>query len=208
MAAAIKLADKHGIAALSMRKLADNLAVEAMSLYHHVPNKDAILDAMVDHIFSEIALPDANAFWKDAVRARAASARDVLVRHPWAVQVMETRRNPGPATLGQHNAVIGCFRNAGFSVPLTAHAYSLIDSYIYGFVMQETTLPFKTGEEAQAVAEHILAGLPEAEFPHLAELTREMVLKPGYDYRKEFDFGLELVLDGLERARVNVENTQ
>ncbi|MCO6188264.1 TetR/AcrR family transcriptional regulator C-terminal domain-containing protein [Rhizobium sp. L1K21] len=198
--AAIRLADKDGIAALTMRKLAQSLGVEAMSLYHHLPNKDAMLGAMVDQIFAEISPPPEGKPWKDAISARAGSAREVLMRHPWAVQVLETRRNPGTITLSHHDAVIGCFRRAGFTVALAAHAYSLIDSYIYGFVMQETTLPFKTGEEAHAVAEQILQGLPEEQYPHLAEMTRELVLKPGYAYSNEFEFGLELILDGLEAA--------
>ncbi len=202
--AAIKLADRSGIAALTMRKLADNLGVEAMSLYHHVANKDAILDAMVDQIFSEITPPKAGMFWKHAMRARAESARSVLVRHPWAVQVLDTRQNPGPETLGHHDAVIGCLLDAGFSVALAAHTYSLLDSYIYGFVMQELTLPFKTGEEAQAVAEYFLAGLPEDRYPNLAKLTREHVLQPDYVHSHEFDFGLDLILDGLERANGGV----
>jgi AcrR family transcriptional regulator len=197
---AVTLADEFGIGTLTMRRLADRLQVEPMSLYHHVANKDEILDAMVDVVFSEIELPSKRAGWKRAMRERAASARAALRRHPWAIGLMESRANPGLATLRHHDAVIGCLRRAGFSVELTAHAFSAIDSYLYGFAMQELGLPFSTPEETAVMAETFLAQFPSAEFPHLAELTTEHVLVPGYDYGDEFSFGLELILDGLERS--------
>jgi len=198
--AAVSLADREGLAALTMRRLAQDLGVEAMSLYHHVANKDDILDGMVDVVFAEIALPPSDADWRTAMRVRGHSMRDALVRHPWSVVVLETRRSPGAANLRHHDAVIGCLRTAGFSIPLTAHAYSVLDAYIYGFAMQQVQLPFDTSAETQEVTEEILHQMPLGEFPHLAELATEHVMKPGYTYAAEFDFGLELVLDGLERA--------
>jgi AcrR family transcriptional regulator len=196
----VALADENGIGTLTMRRLADRLQVEPMSLYHHVANKDVILDGMVDLVFGEIDLPAPGAGWKVAMRARAASARDALRRHPWAIGLMESRLNPGPATLRHHDAVIGCLRGAGFTVELTAHAFSAIDSYLYGFIMQEHNLPFHTPEETAAMAVTFLDAFPAEQFPHLAELTVRHVLQPGYAYGDEFGFGLELVLDGLERA--------
>jgi AcrR family transcriptional regulator len=199
IAEAVAVADETGIATLTMRRLADRLHVEPMSLYHHVANKDVILDGMVDVVFGEIELPAAGVDWKTAMRARAASARHALRRHPWAVGLMESRLSPGPATLRHHDAVIGCLRAAGFTVELTAHAFALIDSYLYGFAMQELNLPFQTPQEAAAMAVTFLDHFPAGEFPHLAELTLEHVLQPGYDFGDEFAFGLDLILDGLER---------
>jgi AcrR family transcriptional regulator len=199
--AGLALADESGIASLTMRKLGEALGVEAMSLYNHVANKDDLLDGMIDLVFTEINLPSAGADWKKAMRDRAASARQVLKRHPWAIGLMESRRSPGPATLHHHDAVIGCLREGGFSVVLTAHAFSVLDSYIYGFAMEEASLPFDTGDETAELAEMILSQLSPDEYPHLRELTAEHVLQPGYDYGNEYEFGLELILEGLERAR-------
>ncbi len=197
---AVALADAGGIGSLTMRKLAQELGVEAMSLYHHVANKDDILAGMVDIVFSEIDLPPTSTDWETAMRRRAHSARAALSRHPWAIGLMESRPAPGPATLRHHDAVIGCLRHAGFSIEMTAHAYSVLDSYIYGFAHQESNLPFDTAEETKEVADAILHQLLAGEYPHLIELTTEHVLKPGYDYGNEFEFGLDLILDGLERS--------
>jgi AcrR family transcriptional regulator len=199
LAAAIDLADRDGIASLSMRKLAQELGVEAMSLYHHVANKDAILDGLIDLVFGEIDLPVGEADWKAAMRRRAISAREVLRRHPWATGLMESRSTPGPATLRHHDAVLGILRNAGFPLELAAHAYSLLDSYIYGFALQETSLPFSTPEETAEVAQAMMAEFPAGAYPHLTEIAVEHVLQPGYSYASEYLFGLDLILDGLER---------
>ena len=199
LAAAIDLADRDGIASLSMRKLAQELGVEAMSLYHHVANKDAILDGLIDLVFGEIDLPVGEADWKAAMRRRAISAREVLRRHPWATGLMESRSTPGPATLRHHDAVLGILRNAGFPLELAAHAYSLLDSYIYGFALQETSLPFNTPEETAEVAQAMMAEFPAGAYPHLTEIAVEHVLQPGYSYASEYLFGLDLILDGLER---------
>jgi AcrR family transcriptional regulator len=198
--AAIALADQSGIESLTMRRLGQQLGVEAMSLYNHVANKDEILDGMVDLVFGEVELPSTSDDWKAAMRDRAASARDALRRHPWAIGRMESRATPGPATLRHHDAVIGALRTAGFTIELAAHAYSAIDSYLYGFAMQELNLPFNTPEETAAMAMSFLDHFPAEDYPHLAELTTEHVLQPGYDYGDEFEFGLDLILDGLQRS--------
>jgi AcrR family transcriptional regulator len=199
--AAVALADRGGVGALSMRKLAQELGVEAMSLYHHVANKDDILDGIVDVVFAEIELPTGEAGWRAAMRRRAISAREALRRHPWATGLMESRSTPGPANIRHHDAVLGVLRNAGFPIELAAHAYSLLDSYIYGFALQEASLPFHTPEETAEVAQTIMAEFPADEYPYLAEIATDYVLQPGYDYGNEFLYGLDLILDGLARAR-------
>jgi hypothetical protein len=172
-----------------------------MSLYNHVANKHDILDGMVDLVFSEIALPSDQVNWKTAMRQRALSAHEALLRHPWATSLMQSRSTPGPATLRHHDAVIGCLRAAGFTVEMAAHAFSVIDGYIYGFALQQINLPSHTSTEAVALAEDIFRQLPADEYPHLAEMLIEHGMKPGYAYADEFEFGLELILDGVERLR-------
>jgi AcrR family transcriptional regulator len=197
---ALAFADEHGLAALTMRKLGELLGVEAMSLYNHVANKDQLLDGLIDLVFGEIELPEDGVDWKTAMRRRAVSCRHALTRHRWAIGLMETRATPGAANLRQHDAVIGCLLAAGFTVELTAHAFAALDSYIYGFALQEATLPFETGEGTAALAESIMSDMAPGEYPHLTRLAVEHVLQPGYAFADEFDFGLELLLDGLERA--------
>lgn len=199
--AAVALADSGGIESLTMRRLGQDLGVEAMSLYKHVASKDALLDGMVDLVFAEIELPPADTGWRTAMRARALSVRAALTRHPWATPLMQSRTAPGPATLRHHDTVIGTLRRAGFPVALTAHAFSALDAYIYGFAMQQRSLPFDTVEEAAEVGRQMFARMPEGAYPHLTELTVQHVLQPGYDYGDEFEHGLDLILDGLERAR-------
>src|SRR5215475_12061584 len=200
--AAVELADQGGIGGVSMRKLGQVLGVEAMSLYNHVANKSDLLDGMIDIVFGEIGLPAGDTGWKTAMRQRAISAREVLGRHRWAIGLMESRRSPGPANLRHHDSVLRCLREAGFSLPLAAHAYSALDSYIYGFALQQASLPFDTGEQAAKVAETVMGQFPAAgAYPYLAEIATEHVMRPGYSYAAEFEFGLDLLLDGLERAR-------
>lgn len=194
---AVAVADEKGSAALTMRAIAEPLGVEAMSLYHHVAGREDILDGMVDAVFGEIDLPPRDTDWQSAMRHRAVSARAALRRHPWAIGLMDSRSQPGPATLRHHDAVIGALRAGGFSVPMTAHAVSLIDSYLYGFVLQELSLPFRGEAELDEVAGAILREMPADAYPHLTELATEHVLKPGYDYADEFAFGLTLILDAL-----------
>jgi len=197
--AAIALADASGIESLSMRKLGGELGVEAMSLYNHVSNKGDLTDAMIDGVFAEIDLPSGGTDWRTAMRHRAISVRKVLARHPWATGLMESRTTPGPATLRHHDAVLGILREAGFSIVLAAQASSVLDSYIYGFVLQERNLP-ATSMGSTKLAQVILARLATQDYPHVAEMTVEHVLQPGYDHDAEFEFGIDLILDGLERV--------
>lgn len=195
---AVDLADATGIEAVTIRSLADALGVKPMALYHHVANKDEILDGIVDLVFAEIELPPSDMDWRSALRHRAISARRVLRRHPWAAPLLESRTTPGKATLRHHDAVIGTLRRAGFPVGLVAHAYSLLDSYVYGFAIQEAALPFSPETVTEAV-HGFLDQFPADRYPHLAELATAHVLQPGYDYGDEFEWGLDLLLDGLER---------
>jgi AcrR family transcriptional regulator len=195
--AAVTVADAGGIAALTIRSLAEQLGVKPMSVYHYVANKDEILDGIVDLVFSEIELPAPGGDWQAEMRRRAASARAALNRHPWAIGLMESRTAPGPATLRHHDAVIGAMRAAGFPVAMTAHAYALLDSYIYGFALQEASLPFKGPDSVGEVAEPMLHHFPAGEYPHFVEMATEYVLQPGYDFGDEFEFGLTVILDAL-----------
>ncbi|SDI37665.1 regulatory protein, tetR family [Actinokineospora alba] len=195
---AVALADETGTGVPSMRKLADRLGVEAMSLYHHFRKKDLILDGMVDLVFAEIDLPTADVDWRPAMRARASSMRDALIRHPWAIGLMDSRTSPGYATLRHHDAVIGCLRSGGFSITGAVHAFSVLDSYIYGFTLQQLSLPAKSSAELDDMAGSVLKELPDNEFPHLAELIVNRPKEPAYT--EEFHIGLDLILDGLGRA--------
>jgi AcrR family transcriptional regulator len=201
LAAAVGLADRDGLAGLSMRALARELGVEAMSLYHHVANKDALLDGMVDAVFAEIHRPRIGKDWRTELRRRAESARTVLTRHRWAVGLMDSRSNPGPETLRHHDAVLGCLRAGGFDVPLAAHAFAILDAHLYGFMVQELSLPLEGPEQTADLAEEILGGLADDAYPHLREIATEHVMQPGYAFGNEFAWGLDLVLDGLERRR-------
>lgn len=195
--AAARVADATGLTGVSMRSVGRELGVEAMSLYHHVANKDALLDALADWVFARIHTPVAGRPWRVEMETRARSARGVLRDHPWGLGLIESRRDPGPATLRHHDQVLGCLRCDGFSVALAGHAFSVLDAYIYGFVLTEVNLPFEAGESADA----FVAGLDlmAAEHPHLAEMVATQVAGHDYSYGDEFDPGLELVLDGIER---------
>jgi len=197
--AAIKLADHGGLESLSMRKLGQELGVEAMALYYHFANKDEVVDGIVDIVFSEIQLRASGADWKAAMRGRAISLRDVLMRHRWAIGLMEARRNAGPANLHHHDAVIGSLRAGGLSIAMAARAYSVLDAYIYGFALTKMNLPFEASEEVADVATTMLARFPISEYPNLVAMITEH-LRPGYDYVDEFENGLDLILDGLEKA--------
>ena len=200
MRAAIELADTSGIDSLSMRKLGQELGVEAMSLYNHVANKDDIIDGIVDLVFSEIAVPSGEGEWHAAMRKRAISAHEALIRHPWAPSLMQSRTRPGPATMRHHDAVLGSLRSAGFTLIMAAHAVSVIDGYVYGFALQQINIPLQSREQVAEVGTNILRQLA-GEYPHLAEMITDHAMQPGYDYAKEFEFGLDLILDGLERLR-------
>jgi AcrR family transcriptional regulator len=210
--AAVALAVRDGIEALSMRRLADALGVAVMTLYHYVPNKEALLDRMVDAVFGEIELPTTDVDWRTAMRRRALSTRETLNRHRWAIGLMESRTTPGPNSLRLHDAVLGVLREAGFSVEQTIQAYSVQDAYIYGFALQEKSLPFADARGAAAVAaaqveeyaaleaERQLGELAES-FPYLAEVVAGHVARVGYDFATSFAAGLDLILDALERHR-------
>ena len=199
--AAVRRADEGGIESLSMRKLGQELGVEAMALYHHFANKDDLVDSMVDLVFGEIELPSTGGDWRTAMRQRAIAVRDALQRHRWAIGLMESRRRPGPANLRHHDAVIGNLRAGGFDIAMAAHAYSLLDSYIYGFALTKMNLPFETSDDVAEVAESMLEPFPADEYPYMVEILTDHVMKPGYDYGEEFEYGLDLILNGLERVR-------
>ena len=196
--AALALADADGIEALTMRNLARTVDAEAMSLYRHVRDKDDILDGIVDLVYAEIPLPGPETPWLAAMRERAVATRAVLLRHRWAVGLMESRRLPGPANLRHHDAVVGILTGAGFDARSATHAYNLIDSYIYGFVLQERNLPFKNAAELQEIGPMMLRQIPADVYPHLRKVAEEL-LATRFDYGKEFEYGLDLILDALAR---------
>lgn len=197
---AVRFADKHGIESLSMRKLGQLLGVEAMSLYNHVANKDAILDGIVDIVAGQIEVPQIGDDWRQAMRGRATSAHEVLMRHPWSTMLIVSRANVGPAMLRYVDATIGCLLNAGFSYAAADHAWNAIDSYVYGFTLQKLNFPFEP-EQYAAVAEAYLPQLPVDQYPHLHGMTQQ-VIGGEHDGLHELTFGLDLILDGLERLRV------
>lgn len=197
---AVALADEMGVEPLTIRRLADALGSKPMTLYGHVANKDDILDGMVDVVFGEIDLPPTELGWRAALRHRCVSAREVLRRHPWAVPLMESRTSPGARTLRHHDAVLGCLRTGGLPTAVVAHAYAIVDAFVYGFAVQEASLPGGgEGDEWNETVDDIAAQLPADEFPHLAAFTVEHVLQPDYDFGDSFEVGLDLVLDGIER---------
>ena len=200
---AVALADRHGLEWLSMRKLADELGVSAMSPTTTCRTRMALIDGMIDLVFGEIEPPSLELDWKEAMRRRALSTREALTRHRWAVGQMEGRSTHGPANLRLHDAVLGCLRAAGFSLEMTVHAYSVQDAYIYGFALQETDMTPETSEDFAAVAERQMETYKDvlADYPHLVEVVGGHVAKAGYDYATEFLFGLDLILDGLDRLR-------
>lgn len=199
--AAVRVADGGGLGAVSMRNVASELGVEAMSLYHHIAGKEALLDDLANWIFTQIELPAASTPWRRAMRERATSARHALAAHPWALGLGESRHNPGEALLAHHEAVLANLRAHGFSVALATHAFSAIDAYVYGFVLTELSLPFAEGENAEQFAAGIQHLLPPDRYPNMTAMLTEQVIGKDYDYANEFEFGLDLILDGVERHR-------
>lgn len=195
--AAIAVADSGGLGAVTMRRVGKHLGVEAMALYKHVANKDEMLDGMADLVIAQIALPSPMGDWKTAMSERAMSARQVLARHPWAVGMMESRAMMGPASLRYADAVIGSLRTAGFSIDVAARAFLMLDSYIYGFVIQEASYSGGVSDDTSAT---VSPELESEEFPHLAEMARAAA-RPGNDYSDAFTFGLDLILDALDGLR-------
>ena len=197
--AAMELADEGGVGALTMHQIGSRLGVEAMSLYRHVRNKDEILDGLVDLVFAEIELPVDRSSWRLVLRARSISTRAALRRHPWAITLMESRMAPGPANLRSHDEMLGVLLDAGFSAALATHAYNLVDSYVLGFALQEVHLPFADAEELAEVGDQLLAQVPADDYPSFVRVGTEL-LASGFDYGDEFEFGLDLIVDGIERA--------
>ena len=195
--AAATVADGAGLVAVSMRSVAKVLGVEAMSLYHHVPSKEALLDDLADWVFARIDLPEVGESWREAITVRARSARSVLTAHPWALGMMESR-NPGPALLQHHDRLLGVLMTEGFSAALATHAFSAIDAYVYGFALTETSLPFEPGDRAEE-AFAVTVAAPAELYPHIARSRAELFGGGGYAFADEFDYGLELLLEGLER---------
>lgn len=197
VAAAARVADRGGLAAVSMRNVGGELGVEAMSLYHHVAGKEALLDGLADWVFTQITLPAIGDPWRPAMVARAGSARAALSRHPWGLGLIESRRTAGPALLRHHDTVLGCLLADGFDLVLASHAFSVLDAYVYGFVLTELNLPFEPGESVEQFATGL--ELPTADYPHLAAMIAQQVIGQDYDYADEFGFGLDLILDSLAR---------
>lgn len=198
---AVAVADAGGIAALTIRSLAQRLGAKPMSVYYHVANKEEILDGIVDIVFSEMYLPLVGGDWRVEIGERARSARLVLRDHPWATPLLESRRTPGPATLRHHDSVLGTLRAAGFSLEGTAHAYAVLDAFIYGHALQEASLPFEGPDGVSDVAGPVLELMAAGEYPHMTEMATAYYMQPGYDFADEFDFGLGLVLDALAAIR-------
>jgi AcrR family transcriptional regulator len=198
LAAAIALADARGIDALSMRRLAQELGVEAMSLYHHVANKDEILDGMVDAVIAGTALPVTTDDWKATIRAMAIATHDALADHPWAASLMLSRNIP--SRLRYMEAVLGSLRRGGFSAEMTDHAYHAIDSHIAGYTLWAANFDIEP-ETLPALASEFLHTLPEGQFPYVIEHVHEHLRERDPESEGEFAFGLDLILDGLERLR-------
>jgi len=195
--AAVKLADRDGIEALTIRALADDLGTRPMSIYHHVDGKEALLDGMVDLIFAEMEAPDPDLEWREAIRRRCRSTREVLSRHPWSVPLLESRTTPGPELLRHHEAMLAALARGGLPLDRMAHAYAVLDSYVYGFAIQEANLPVQGGEEMGEIAQEIAAAFDPGQYPNLVRLTVDHVMKPGYSFGSSFDVGLEILLDGF-----------
>jgi AcrR family transcriptional regulator len=197
--AAVLLADEDGLESLTMRELGLRLGVEAMSLYNHVANKDDILDGMVDLVVSKIELPSDAVGWKEAMRRRAISAQAVFSRHKWASGLIDSRESSGPARLRYFDWVVGTLRRAGFTLETAARAFSLLDSYIYGFGRQQFNMAVPPDMTPEEMAAAFLRAIPADEYPYLREMVVEHAMKTGYDESADFEFGLNLVLDGLQR---------
>ena len=199
--AAIALADEAGIESLSMRKLGQKLGVEAMSLYNHVANKDDIEDGIVEIVLGEIELPSDGADWKAALRQTAISSHEVFVRHRWACGRLMRRPKVSPARMRWMEAVLKALREAGFSADLTHHAYHALDSHITGFTLWQVSMPFSSREEMVDLAEGFLSEIPADVYPYVIEHAEQHLAPSSPDGKTEFEFGLELILDGLERLR-------
>ena len=198
LGAAVLLADENGLESLTMRELGLRLGVEAMSLYNHVANKDDLLDGMVDLVVGEIELPADTVEWREAMRRRAISAQSVFSRHPWASGLIDSRESSGPARLRYLDWVVGTLRRAGFTLEMTARAFSLLDSYIYGFGRQQLNMSAGGDIEPEEMGAAFLRALPADQYPYLREMVVDHAMGSGYDEGADFEFGLDLILDGLQ----------
>ena len=196
---AVALADEEGLDAVTMRRLGQRLGVEAMSLYNHVANKNEILDGLVELVAAEIEIPSLDDDWKVAMRRRGRSAHKALLRHPWAIITLVTRANAGPNMLRYVDATLGCLRKAGFSYEIADHAWNAMDNHIYGFTLQEVHFPFEVPEYADTARE-FLPGIHTEDYPYFSELAT-LVMQRRYSGVHDFEFGLNLILDGLEAYR-------
>jgi AcrR family transcriptional regulator len=194
------LADEHGIETVTMRELGRKLGVEAASLYNHVSGKGDVLNGMVELAISEIDVPGQGVQWKDAMRRRAVSAREVFERHRWAAGLIDSRERTGPSSLSYVDRILGVLINAGFSPALAANAFLVVDSYIYGFQRQRSTLGAQEDPDAIAAAREVLAAIPEGAYPNAVQVAMQYAETP-FDQDAAFEFGLDLILDGLERFR-------
>jgi AcrR family transcriptional regulator len=193
--AALRVADEEGLDALSMRHLGQALEVQAMSLYKHIADKEDILDGISDLVMLEVEVPARALPWRDALRQSATSMHHALLRHPWASVVIESRRNPGPARLRYLDTVVAILLDAGFSIDDVGRAGLAVDSHVYGFTLQVAAMPFDIREEPEQ-AESIAATFGET-YPSLRAMAEHAATEAGFPI--EFDFGLEMILDGLER---------
>jgi AcrR family transcriptional regulator len=197
--AALRLADKDGIESLSMRKLGQELGVEAMSLYNHVANKDEVLDGIVEAVVLEAELPPEGTDWKEALRRNAISTHEALMQHSWAAGLW-WRRAEGPGRIRRAEFMLRTLREAGFSEDLTYHGYHVLVGHILGFTLQAQSFPIETKEEIAELAAKFLEDFPVDEYPYMTEHIRQHV-EPGVSDERAFEFGLDLILDGLERMR-------
>jgi AcrR family transcriptional regulator len=206
--AAIRLADDGGLEAVTMRKLGGELGVQAMSLYNHVANRDDICDGILELVMEEIEVAAGGDDWKEAVRRSAISAHDVLLRHRWACALMTSTPTISPARLRWMEALLGTLREAGFSPDLTHHAYHALDSHITGFTLWKVSFPFETREELVDLAETFLPQIPASEYPYVVEHAEQHLAEPDPAAPSEFEFGLDLILDGIERLRRGLSQTR
>lgn len=197
VAAAMELADERGLGGLTIRALAARLSVRPMATYHYISDKEQLLDLIVDGVFEQIERPVPGLPWRPELHRRCISVRAAMRRHPWALGLVDSRTSAGPATLAAHDAVLGTLLSDGFSPALAARAFALLDSYVYGFALQENSIPLQDPSTAPEVVAAMLEAMDAELYPHLVSFTRAHVLVPGYDFGDEFEPGLDLVLDAV-----------
>lgn len=198
LSAAVEIADERGVVGVTMREVASRLGVEAMSLYNHVTNKDDILGGMVDLVVEQLDLTADLGNWREAMRRRAVSAHEVFGRHPWLPMLLDSNESTGPSTMRYFDWTLGVLMRAGFSLDGAARAFSLLDSYIYGFGIQQMNFAAGGDLSPEEMAEALLAFVPADTYPYLHRMASH-AMQTGYDEEADFEFGLEIILDGLQR---------